>query len=140
MSQRLSEFWIPDETVLYIGKATHLKKRLGQFYRNDIGSKKDTHRGGHWLKTLGILEQLYVYFASTENINPRPEEVEQALLQAFSDRISAKSRNPARIGRTVGTTELFPMPFANREMNSGGKKRKDHGIKGRRINHKKKKT
>ena len=140
LSQRLSEFWIPDETVLYIGKATRLKERLRKFYRHDIGSEKDRHRGGEWLKTLDILHALNVFYASTDEIDSTPETMEQALLQAFSEQVSANSRKLGRIGmtvnrkvnRTAGAAELFPMPFANREMNSGGKKRKDHGIKGRR--------
>lgn len=139
LSQRLSEFWIPDETVLYIGKATRLKERLRKFYRHDIGSEKDRHRGGHWLKTLGILEKLNVYYAMTDTFDSPPEKIEQALLQAFSAQVSEKSSNLDSIGRTVGDTEVFPMPFANREMDSNGKKRKNHGIKGRRIIHRNKK-
>jgi hypothetical protein len=42
----LDEFWFSDENIVYIGKATCLSKRLGQFRRHRLG-QRSPHAGGH---------------------------------------------------------------------------------------------
>src|SRR5450759_2110821 len=63
LSDRLAAFWIVGETVVYVGLAgTSVAKRVGQFYRTALGDPRP-HAGGHWLKTLAILDRLHVWWA-----------------------------------------------------------------------------
>jgi hypothetical protein len=39
------KFWLSDQPVVYVGKATCLRQRLGQFYRHRYGNRSP-HRGG----------------------------------------------------------------------------------------------
>lgn len=114
--ERLNKFWLPKETILYIGKAgTSLKNRVNQYYNTKLGDKRP-HAGGHWLKTLDILNELNIYW--TTSVDKDAEELEQELLKKFVDSINYKN-------------ELYdpdhPFPFANLEYPKGNKK--IHGIK-----------
>src|SRR4051794_29341444 len=52
LSARISEFWLPDEVVLYIGLAgTALRRRVSDYYKTPIGARRP-HSGGWFLKTL----------------------------------------------------------------------------------------
>lgn len=115
IAQRLSKFWLPKETILYIGKAgSSLRKRVNQYYMTKLG-KKSPHAGGHWLKTLSNLYDLSIYWSASEKIDAL--ELEEELLGKFVESIDYKS-------------ELYdanhPFPFANLEYPKG--KRKMHGI------------
>lgn len=120
---RLASFWLPDESILYIGKAGKddgskqtVSKRVRAFYRTDLG-RPGPHAGGHWLKTLANLDELYVFWAAT----PKPEVAEKQLLAAFIANVSPTSKSalydPSK-----------PLPFANLEFPHG--QRKGHGISG----------
>src|SRR5262245_51227108 len=50
VTARLSKFWLADESILYIGKATPLRSRIDAYYRTPLGDR-GPHAGGHWLKT-----------------------------------------------------------------------------------------
>ena len=113
--ERLNKFWLPKETILYIGKAgTSLRNRVSQYYNTKLGDK-GPHAGGHWLKTLDNINELNVFWTTSGDKNA--EELEQELLRAFVESINYKS-------------ELYdgehPFPFANLEHPKG--KRKTHGI------------
>lgn len=113
--KRLTQYWLPDETVLYIGRASKsVRKRVRTYYRTPLGAAKP-HAGGWWLKTLKALSSLYVHFAASDDY----VEAERAMLRAFAERVSPASKvalhDPAR-----------PMPFANRE--DADRLRKRHGI------------
>lgn len=113
--ERLNKFWLPKETILYIGKAgTSLRDRVNQYYNTKLGDKRP-HAGGHWLKTLDNLNELNVFW--TVSGDKDAEELEQELLRKFVESIDYIS-------------ELFdaehPFPFANLEHPKG--KRKIHGI------------
>lgn len=117
LQNRLSEYWLPDETILYIGKtSSSLKGRMNDFYRTQLGNRSP-HAGGHWLKTLSVLDKMHVYWAT----NDEPESSEEALLKHFvgnvSDLTRQKLRDPAR-----------PFPFANLEISKRRHDRKMHGI------------
>ncbi|HQQ44361.1 MAG TPA: hypothetical protein PLT24_05645 [Bacillota bacterium] len=113
--QRLSKFWIPDETILYIGKAgTSVRDRVNQYYKTKLGEPRP-HAGGHWLKTLLILYELTVFWALTD----KPELIEQELLFRFTQGVSAESKN-----KLIDSSN--PIPFANLEYPRGN--RKKHGI------------
>lgn len=115
IEQRLNKFWLPKETILYIGKAgTSLRDRVNQYYNTKLGDKRP-HAGGHWLKTLDIINELNVFWTTSGEKDA--EELEQELLSKFVECINYKD-------------ELYdakhPFPFANLEHPKG--KRKIHGI------------
>jgi hypothetical protein len=119
--QRLSRFWMPDETILYIGKAgSSVRNRVKQYYKTELG-ESGPHAGGHWLKTLSILHELTVFWSETDE----PQLIEQKLLFDFTQGVSVQSKK-----------KLFdssnPIPFANLEYPPGNRKR--HGITGAKIN------
>ena len=117
---RLSQFWLPDETVLYIGKAPKrnngkgLGNRVNEYYRTEYGARKP-HAGGHWIKSLAKLENLFVYYSPCS----QPGEIETAMLKHFCDNISDATR------RILRDKEL-PLPFANLQLTSG--QVKNHGL------------
>jgi hypothetical protein len=105
LRKRLDEFWIPSETVVYIGRAgTDLGGRVRAYYRTPLGDPRP-HAGGHWLKTLSTLDQFRVWWTETDD----PVDAERSLLRAFAEQ------------HAVGF-----LPFANRQDADGD--RKDHGI------------
>lgn len=117
LRERLSGFWLPDENIIYIGQTESkkgLRGRVNQYYDTEIGDRKP-HAGGHWIKTLSILNQLFVHYIP----NPSPRVTEEKLLHKFIEQVSEKTRK-----------ELFnstlPIPFANLELEKGN--RKLHGI------------
>lgn len=116
ISKRLNKFWLPQETILYIGKAgTSLRNRVNQYYRTKLGNKSP-HRGGHWLKTLDMLNELNIFW--TISGEKDAEELEQELLSKFVESINYKN-------------ELYdpyhPFPFANLEHPKGNIKM--HGMR-----------
>jgi hypothetical protein len=113
--ERLSKFWLADESILYIGKATPLRSRINAYYRTPLGDR-GPHAGGHWIKTLSILHKTFLHFAEVADC----EKVEAELLQAFTRQISRVARQ--RVGEP-------PLPFANLELPNGKQKqRKCHGL------------
>jgi hypothetical protein len=115
---RLGLYWLPDEAIVYIGKATSLYSRVGGYYSTLLGDKRP-HAGGHWIKTLTNLASLTVHY--TEICDGRnPEDVEKAMMFAFAKGV-------------VGTTKTnhpqpsLMIPFANLEIKGFG--RRNHGIR-----------
>jgi len=116
---RLDSFWIPGETVVYIGKATRsLATRIGQYYRTPLGDRAP-HAGGHWIKTLSILDDLRVTWAEAED----PSTSEDDLLRAFAELVSKEAAANLPAGPIL--------PFANLEIAGGV--RKAHGISASRT-------
>lgn len=117
LAVRMGEFWLPDETVVYIGMTNlSIGGRVGAFVKTPLGDRRP-HAGGHWLKTLTVLPELRVWWAPTT----APEEYEDALLTAFAEGISAEARAALRESSVV-------LPWAN--LQSATDERKQHGIKG----------
>lgn len=117
---RLAAYWLPDETVLYIGLAgTSLQRRVGQYYTTPLGARRP-HAGGWFLKVLSNLDELTVHYAAAVD----PAAAERELLQAFIDGVNG-----------AGCYELqdptCPYPFANLVGPTGV--RKAHGITGARA-------
>lgn len=108
----LSTFWIPDESIVYIGKATSLKKRLGQYFSHRLGNRSP-HAGGHWVKTLTCLDHLYVHYAVVDTAEQGRDKEAEAL-QYFKAMVS-----PEHLDRLKN-----PIPFANREHPQGNRKQK----------------
>jgi len=118
LTSRLNRFWLPDETIVYIGKAgTSLKKRVGQYYRTPLGVSRP-HRGGHWIKTLDNLSSLNIYWALTNKNGA--VELENRFIKIFMENVSEES------GERLFSFGYI-LPFANlRDPNGTVKK---HGIK-----------
>jgi hypothetical protein len=118
---RLREFWLPDETVLYIGKVEAgtsgrtIRQRVGEYYRTSLGATSP-HRGGAWLKTLADLDSLSVYWAP----HAFPLEAERDMVAAFAESTNRSSRLALRDSEHV-------WPFANVRLDGVSKR---HGMKG----------
>lgn len=116
LMRRFSEFWLPDEHIIYIGLATSLRNRVKQYYRTPIGARKP-HAGGWWLKSLSNLPHLFVHFAPTTKF----KEAEEAMLKSFSERVTTYAEDTFREPDDV-------MPFAN--LRGWHKNIKPYGISG----------
>lgn len=125
IKNRLTEFWLPDESILYIGKADKQKvdKRVGQFFTHKMG-KKSPHKGGCWVKTLSNLSELNVYTIKIDN-RAKIDETEKNLLKQFIFGVSAETLNILR-------DKNLPLPFGNLEYTKGD--RKKHGISNQYVN------
>lgn len=116
LAARLSGFWL-SEVVLYIGLAgTSVRSRVRQYYKTRLGEKRP-HAGGWWLKTLTVLDDLWVHWAAVADTDVS----ERAMLTQFAAGVSSGSRGSLHDGERVA-------PFANLRAASGLIKR--HGIAG----------
>lgn len=124
LKERLFEFWLPDENILYIGKAPKRKKRTGigtrveEYYKTKIGAKSP-HSGGQWIKTLSDIESLYVYYGICEN----SKDIEERMLKYFMENVSEDTLLKLY-------DKKLPLPFAN--IRYRGRKDKNTGIKNQR--------
>jgi hypothetical protein len=114
---RLSEFWLPSQRIIYVGRTSRpLRPRIGEYARTRLG-KRSPHHGGSWVKTLSVLPDCTVWAAATD----RYVEAEAELLQAFRRRVPDSEAqglyDPTRV-----------LPFANLE--DEWKIPKLHGIRG----------
>ena len=117
LAKRLRSFWLPDEVALYIGLAGQpLRTRVRQYYGTPLGARKP-HAGGWWLKTLSVLDELWVHYAPT----PDFEDAEKLMLLAFADCVSPRSRAGLHDRERL-------MPFAN--LRGFDDRIKVHGITG----------
>jgi hypothetical protein len=117
LMKRITSMWLPDESVIYIGKATNTATRVSQYYATSLGARSP-HAGGWPLKVLSNLDELTVHWATTD----MPELAEQKALAAFVQSVSSTCRSDL-------WDPQHPYPFANLE-GPGGRKR--HGIQGAR--------
>lgn len=121
IKERLSEFWIPDENILYIGKAPLRKvgggigNRVQEYYNTAIGERKP-HAGGHWIKMLENLNDLYIFYIECEHSHIH----EANMLAKFGELVSDNIRERLEAKGPI-------LPFANLE--NGSKERKKHGLK-----------
>ena len=111
----LNSFWLPDEDIVYIGKATRLRSRLSQLFRHRLGDRRP-HAGGHWVKTLACLQKLHVYFSECESVEQAAAK-ETSALDAFVVRVSKETR-------ALLPAPHLAIPFANREHPHGNRKQK----------------
>ncbi|MEA2610832.1 MAG: hypothetical protein QOG32_558, partial [Chloroflexota bacterium] len=52
LAARLGSFWLPSQTVLYIGSSdVSIARRVAAIARTELGDRRPA-AGGHWLKTL----------------------------------------------------------------------------------------
>jgi len=119
LMNQLGRFWLSDEVILYIGKATSLSARCGGYYRTPIGAL-GPHSGGYFIKLLSNLDQLWVHYAWCD----APQLAEHAILGRFCGNVSDRAK------RTL-MDPTRPLPFANLEWPKGACK--DHGLTGVRT-------
>ena len=110
LANRLSAFWLSDEPVLYIGKATSLGSRVNSYYRTKLGARSP-HAGGWWLKTLTCLDDLAVHYGPTLDTDRSPsvaaaEAAESQMVRHFVQGVSDSTRQSL-------WDQAHPLPFAN---------------------------
>jgi hypothetical protein len=118
LCDRIRRFWVPDEVILYIGKATSLSDRVGAFYRTQIGERKP-HSGGYFLKLLSNLDKLWLHYGTCSS-PADAEHAEDHMLRRFCTNVSDDSRRSLH-------DPGHPFPFANLEWPP--RVRKAHGLR-----------
>jgi len=114
---RLQSFWLPGQTVLFIGGTSGtIGGRIAALRKTPLGDRRP-YAGGHWLHALRGLERARVWWATTD----APQEYEDALLSAFADGV------PADIGAATPQPDLV-LPWAVLRRPTG--ERRTHGITG----------
>lgn len=120
LSDRIASFWLPDETIVYVGLAgSSVSGRIGQYYRTPLGARAP-HSGGWFLKVLSSLDELHVHCAPADD----PARAESMMLRTFVENVSDTTRQSV-------ADPTRPFPFANLEWPRGV--RKQHGITGARA-------
>lgn len=120
---RLTEFWLPDESILYIGKAPTRKngsgigKRVSEYYSTIIGNGSP-HSGGQWIKTLKDINNLTVYYVACDQSGT----IEHEMLSFFM-------KNVSKVTLSNLYDKQLPIPFANIKF-TGNKK---HGLTNQRL-------
>jgi hypothetical protein len=104
LGNHIANWWLPNTSVLYIGKASVLTERISQYLRTPIGAP-GPHRGGQWIKVLSNLRRLTVHYAELPPQWSKPEALEDDLLNAFVNRYG-----PVPAGHPE---PLLPLPWAN---------------------------
>jgi len=119
LMDQISRFWLPDEAILYVGKATSLSSRCGAYYGTPIGARKP-HSGGFFIKLLSDLDQLWVHYARCDV----PQAAEDGMLARFCGKVSDSTK-------VVLADPTHSFPFANLEWPKGTCK--SHGLTGVRA-------
>jgi transcription elongation factor GreA len=110
LAARLASFWLPSQTVLYIGATeASVGRRVASIGATTLGDRRPSS-SAHWLKTLRSLDSLRVWWALTD----ATEEYEDALLAAFADGVPATERPSG--------TDAVLLPFANLRRPTGERK------------------
>jgi len=82
LALRLHEFWLPNEPILYVGRSSKsISGRVAALNATALGDAKP-HSGGHWLRTLSVLNDLRVWWSETD----AHEEYEDALVELVAER------------------------------------------------------
>jgi hypothetical protein len=124
VAERMQELWLPDEVILYIGKADgSLRGRVGAYYTTQLG-KRRPHAGGRFLKTLALLDELWVHYGCCDDAEEADAQMLGAFIESVSETGLARLRDPDH-----------PFPFAilewkPRDPSTGRRRRfvKDHGL------------
>jgi transcription elongation factor GreA len=87
LARRLHDFWLADEPILYVGRsAKSISGRVAALYATALGDAKP-HSGGHWLKTLSVLNDLRIWWSETD----AHEEYEDALIELVAQRNASRT-------------------------------------------------
>jgi transcription elongation factor GreA len=111
LAARLAAFWLPSQTILYIGASdVSVRRRLSAMTGTELGDRRP-YAGGYWLKTLRGLDSMRIWWASTT----ATEEYEDALLEAFAAGVPDAERAGLADHDVV-------LPFANLRRGTGARK------------------
>ena len=117
LAARLAAFWLPSQTVLYIGSAeASVGRRTLAMARTELGDRRP-YAGGHWLKTLRSLDGVRIWWSPTS----ATEEYEDALFDAFAEGVPEADLSASLDRDTV-------LPFANLRRPDG--RRRATGLSG----------
>jgi len=116
LAARLAAWWLPGETVVYVGSGKALGRRIEALAATPLGDARP-NPAGQWLKALRGYAGARIWWAVTD----AAEEYEDALLEAFAAGV------PAAVAAALPERSLI-VPFANRRR-PGGKLRAD-GVTG----------
>lgn len=112
LATRLGAFWLPSETVLYVGSTgTSVSRRVAAMIATPLGDRRP-NSGAHWLQALAMPPGTRVWWTATKAV----EEYEDALFTAFAERIADAERAALPDPETV-------LPFANLRRPTGERKR-----------------
>ena len=121
LAARLAAFWLPSQTILYIGSSdVSVRRRVSAMTGTELGDRRP-YAGGYWLKTLRGLDSMRIWWASTT----ATEEYEDALLEAFAAGVPDAERAGLADRDVV-------LPFANLRRGTGA--RKSTGLTGALLN------
>jgi transcription elongation factor GreA len=102
LAARIAAFWLPSQTVLYIGSSeASVGRRTGAMARTELGDRRP-YAGGHWLKTLRSLDGVRIWWSPTT----ATEEYEDALFDAFAEGV-------AETDLAASPDRAIVLPFAN---------------------------
>ncbi|HYN49238.1 MAG TPA: hypothetical protein VER83_10255 [Candidatus Nanopelagicales bacterium] len=116
LAVRLAAWWLPGETVVFVGSGKSLGRRIETMAATPLGDARP-NPAGQWFKALRGFEGTRLWWAATDAV----EEYEDALLEAFAAALPAATAAALPAGSPV-------LPFANRRR-PGGSVRPD-GISG----------
>ncbi|MBA2756830.1 MAG: transcription elongation factor GreA [Chloroflexi bacterium] len=117
LAARLASFWLPAQTVLYVGATAHsIGGRLSAMDRTALGDRRPSS-AGHWLHALRLPGTTRVWWAATD----APVEYEDALLAAFAEGVTPAEREALPDATVI-------LPFANLRRPTG--ERRPTGIEG----------
>lgn len=131
IKQRLQNFWLPDETIVYIGKTgpnvkRTIRKRVNEYYKTILGCDAP-HAGGHWLNVLQNLSSLNVFYSEYSGLDI--DEKEEQLITYFMDNVSKTTKEKL-------WDKINCYPFANKELYRKSiqtKTRKNHGLNNQTV-------
>jgi hypothetical protein len=116
LAARLAAWWLPGETVVYVGSAKVLGRRVEALAATPLGDARP-NPAGQWLKALRGFEGTRIWWAATN----AAEEYEDALLEAFAAAVPGTAT-------AALPDQALVLPFANRRR-PGGRLRAD-GVTG----------
>jgi transcription elongation factor GreA len=117
LASRLGSFWLPSQTVVYIGSSeVSLARRVAAMAATALGDRRP-YSGGHWLKTLRSLDGVRVWWSAAT----ATEEYEDALFTAFAAGVGDAERAGLPDRDVV-------LPFANLRRSTG--ERRTTGLSG----------
>jgi hypothetical protein len=102
LAAQVARWWLPDEPIVYIGKATKLSGRVRDYYKTPLGAPKK-HGGGRWLKTLVGLRLHFVHWALVATAEDA-RHAEDEMLRVFAETATLPDSYP---------TPNVVLPFAN---------------------------
>ncbi len=107
LAARLGAWWLPGETIVYIGAARSVGRRIEGIATTPLGDARPT-AAGQWIKALARFDGSRIWWALT----PAFEEYEDAMLEAFAGAVPEHAR-------AALPAPVVVLPFANRRRTDG---------------------